>query len=460
MLNAGDTAWVLAGAALVMLMTPGLAFFYGGMVRAKSVLNMLMMNFICLAIVTVLWVLYGFGESFSNDAFGGLIGNFGNAGFANTWGHLAGLATAATGSSPAVPWPGSDAIPVLAFAMFQLMFAVITPALISGSIADRAKFWGWALFVVIWVTIVYFPVAHWVFSFDGYLGADAVGGWITNKLKAFDFAGGTAVHINAGAAGLALAIVLGKRKGWPKDTPRPHNVPFVLLGAALLWFGWYGFNAGSALSAGDLAGVAFTNTTVATAAAVLGWLLVEQLKFGKPTMLGAASGAVAGLVAITPACGFVTPLGSIAIGVIAGAVCALAVSLKYRFGFDDSLDVVGVHLVGGLVGTLLIGFFATSSVNSAGGDGLFYGGGWSQLGKQAVAAFAVLGYSFVPSLIIGFIIQAAGGSRVTTEEEVAGIDEAQHAESAYDFGGSAIGHGVPLPAPVPSANGPLEGSKA
>ncbi|NKQ56431.1 ammonium transporter [Amycolatopsis sp. K13G38] len=462
MLNAGDTAWVLASAALVMLMTPGLAFFYGGMVRVKSVLNMLMMNFICLAIVSVLWVLYGFGESFSSDAFGGLIGNFTHAGLSNTWGHLVGLATAATDTSPAVAWPGSDALPMLAFVMFQLMFAVITPALISGAIADRVKFWGWALFVVLWVTIVYFPVAHWVFSFDGFMGSDALGGWIANKLKAFDFAGGTAVHINAGAAGLALAIVLGKRKGWPRDVGRPHNIPFVLLGAALLWFGWYGFNAGSALSAGDLAGVAFTNTTVATAAAVLGWLLVEQLKFGKPTTLGAASGAVAGLVAITPACGFVTPLGSIAIGVIAGAVCALAISLKYRFGFDDSLDVVGVHLVGGLVGTLLIGFFASSSVNSAGGDGLFYGGGWSQLGKQAVAAFAVMGFSFIATLIIGFIIKAAGGFRVSTEDEVSGIDEAQHAESAYDFGGSVLGgHSATAPSPVPTKDGAaLEGSKA
>ncbi|WP_166463054.1 ammonium transporter [Amycolatopsis acidicola] len=462
MLNAGDTAWVLASAALVMLMTPGLAFFYGGMVRVKSVLNMLMMNFICLAIVSVLWVLYGFGETFSTDAFSGLIGNFEHAGFANTWGHLAGFATAATDTSAAVPWPGGDALPVLAFAMFQLMFAIITPALISGSIADRAKFWGWCLFVVVWVTIVYFPVAHWVFSFDGFMGADSAGGWIANKLKALDFAGGTAVHINAGAAGLALAIVLGKRKGWPRDTGRPHNVPFVLLGAALLWFGWYGFNAGSALSAGDLAGVAFTNTTVATAAAVIGWLIVEQLKFGKPTTLGAASGAVAGLVAITPACGFVTPLGSIAIGVIAGALCALAISLKYRFGFDDSLDVVGVHLVGGLVGTLLIGFFATTSVNSLGADGLFYGGGLAQLGKQAVAAFAVLGYSFVITLILGFIIKKAGGFRVSTEDEVSGIDEAQHAESAYDFGGPAFGgSGGNSPAPVPSKDGAaLEGSKA
>jgi Amt family ammonium transporter len=461
-LNSGDTAWVLAGAALVMLMTPGLAFFYGGMVRVKSVLNMLMMNFICLAVVAVLWLLYGFGETFSSDAFGGLIGNFDHAGLANSVGKLAGFATAATSSSPAVPWPGSDAIPVLAFVMFQLMFAVITPALISGAIADRAKFWGWTLFVALWVTIVYFPVAHWVFSFDGFIGADSLGGWISSKLKALDFAGGTAVHINAGAAGLALAIVLGKRKGWPKDTGRPHNVPFILLGASLLWFGWYGFNAGSALTAGDLAAVAFTNTTVATAAAVLGWLLVEQLKFGKPTTLGAASGAVAGLVAVTPACGYVGPLGALVIGVVAGALCALAVSLKYRFGFDDSLDVVGVHLVGGLVGTLLIGLFATTSVNSLGADGLFYGGGFTQLGRQAIAAFGVMLFSFVLTLIIGFVIKKLGGFRVSAEDEASGIDEAQHAESAYEFAG--IGGGSPLTpgAPPKSSDGaaPLERSKA
>ncbi|MER6878373.1 ammonia channel protein, partial [Amycolatopsis sp. NPDC000673] len=251
MLNAGDTAWVLISAALVMLMTPGLAFFYGGMVRAKSVLNMLMMNFIALAIVGVLWVLFGFSLSFGNDAFGGLVGNFDYAGLSDAFGKLVGLASE---GPPAVPWPGPDALPLLAFCMFQLMFAIITPALISGAIADRAKFWGWTLFVTIWVIVVYFPVAHWVFSFDGFTGKDAVGGWIANQLKALDFAGGTAVHINAGAAGLALALVLGKRKGWPKDTGRPHNVPFVLLGASLLWFGWYGFNAGSALGANDLAG--------------------------------------------------------------------------------------------------------------------------------------------------------------------------------------------------------------
>ncbi|MEV6910807.1 ammonium transporter [Amycolatopsis sp. NPDC051071] len=464
MLNAGDTAWVLASAALVMLMTPGLAFFYGGMVRAKSVLNMLMMNFIALAVVGVLWTLYGFTLSFGNDIGGGLLGNLDFAGLSDLSGKLAGFATAATGTAPEVAWPGADGLPLFAFVMFQLMFAIITPALISGAIADRVKFWGWTLFVAIWVTIVYFPVAHWVFSFNGFIGADAVGGWIANQLKALDFAGGTAVHINAGAAGLALAIVLGKRKGWPKNTGRPHNVPFVLLGAALLWFGWYGFNAGSALAANDLAAVAFTNTTVATAAAVLGWLLIEQVKVGKPTTLGAASGAVAGLVAITPAAGFVSPLGAIAIGLIAGVLCALAISLKFRFGFDDSLDVVGVHLVGGLVGTLLIGFFATTSVNSLGVDGLFYGGGLGQLGKQALAAGAVLVYSFVLTFLIGWVIKKLGGFRVSAEDEVSGIDEAQHAESAYDFTGSGGGGlGKPTTIPVKAPTGAatkLEESKA
>jgi ammonium transporter, Amt family len=433
--NAGDTAWVLVAAALVMIMTPGLAFFYGGMVRSKSVLNMLMMNFIALAVVSVLWVLFGFSLSFGNDVSGGLLGNLDFAGMANTVGKLAGYAVAVTDTAPAAPWPGPDAIPMLAFAMFQLMFAIITPALISGAVADRLKFWSWTIFVAVWVTIVYFPVAHWVFSFNGFIGADAVGGWIANNLKALDFAGGTAVHINAGAAGLALALVLGKRRGWPKDTGRPHNVPFVLLGASLLWFGWYGFNAGSALTAGDLASVAFTNTTVATAAAVLGWLIVEQIRYGKPTTLGAASGAVAGLVAITPACGYVSPLGSIAIGLIAGVVCAFAVSLKYKLGFDDSLDVVGVHLVGGIVGTLLIGFFGTTSVNSLGADGLFYGGGFTQLGRQAAAAFAVFGYSFVLTLIIAFLIKVTIGLRAKPEDEVTGLDEALHAERAYEFAG-------------------------
>jgi Amt family ammonium transporter len=338
--------------------------------------------------------------------------------------------------------------------MFQLMFAVITPALISGSIADRTKFWAWVLFVGLWCTIVYFPVAHWVFDFNGFTNTDPkgvsadMGGWIANKLKAFDFAGGTAVHINAGAAGLALALVLGKRKAWPRNVARPHNVPFTLLGAALLWFGWYGFNAGSALAAGDLASVAFTTTTIATAAALLGWIVVEQIRDGKPTTLGAASGAVAGLVAITPACGYVNPLGALVIGIAAGVICALAVGLKFRLGFDDSLDVVGVHLVGGIVGTLLIGFFADATVNSAGGNGLFYGGGWNQLWRQAVAAGSVLAFSFVGAYIIGWIINKTIGFRVSAEAEVTGIDEAEHAESAYEFTGPT-GHRTHVPSPEP-----------
>ncbi len=425
MVNAGSTAWVLASAALVMLMTPGLAFFYGGMVRSRSVLNMLMMNFMCLAIVGVLWCLYGFSLAFGNDSFAGLIGNFQFLGLGN-------MPTDAVGTDP-------DKIPLFAFAMFQLMFAVITPALISGAIPDRAKFWGWGVFVALWATIVYFPVAHWVFAFDGY---DAeFGGWIANSLGALDFAGGTAVHINAGAAGLALCLVLGKRRGWPRDPGRPHSLPFVLLGASLLWFGWFGFNAGSALGANSTAAIAFTNTMLATSAAILGWLVVEQVRDGKPTTLGAASGAVAGLVAITPACAYVNPMGALAVGVIAGAVCALCVSIKFKLGFDDSLDVVAVHLVGGLIGTLLIGLFGTTSLNSSSADGLFYGGGLSQLGIQAVAAFSVMIYSFVVTTILALIVKSTIGFRVTDEEESQGIDESQHAESGYDYSGLRIGGG-------------------
>ncbi|MEV6241083.1 ammonium transporter [Lentzea sp. NPDC051838] len=442
-MNTGDTAWVLISAALVMLMTPGLAFFYGGMVRSKSVLNMLMMSFISLAVVSILWVLYGYSLAFGNDLGAGLLGNFDNIGLKGIFGTVGG--------------PADHQFPTMAFVMFQLMFAIITPALISGAIADRAKFWGWTLFIGLWVTIVYFPVAHWVFAFSSADGS-VVGGWIANNLKALDFAGGTAVHINAGAAGLAVALVLGKRKGWPKEPMRPHNLPFVLLGAALLWFGWYGFNAGSALGANETAAVAFTTTTVATAAAVLGWLLVEQFRDGKPTTLGAASGAVAGLVAITPACAFVSPLGAIAIGVIAGALCSLAVGLKFRFGYDDSLDVVGVHLVGGLVGTLLIGFFGTTSINSAGADGLFYGGGFGLLGKQAIAAVAVLAFSFVLTFIIAFVVNKTVGFRADEESEVGGIDEAEHAESAYEFGAFSSARGANKGSVAAGATAVLEGS--
>jgi ammonium transporter, Amt family len=423
---------VLAGAALVMLMTPGLAFFYGGMVRSRSVLNMLMLNFSCLAVVTVLWVLYGYSIAFGNDGSGvGLFGDLEHAGMSSVIG-----ASITSGQG--------HTIPMFAYVMFQLMFAVITPALISGAIADRAKFWGWVVFVALWVTIVYFPVAHWVFDFTGYAtsvnGQPADGGWIANTLKAEDFAGGTAVHINAGAAGLALALVLGKRRGWPREAGRPHNLPWVLMGASLLWFGWYGFNAGSALAATDTAGLAFTNTTAATAAAVIGWLVTEQFRDGKPTTLGAASGAVAGLVAITPACAYVNTMGSLAIGVVAGVLCALAVALKFRFGFDDSLDVVGVHLVGGLVGTLLIGLFGTSTTGTSGAtDGLFYGGGLDQLWRQAVAAGAVLVYSFVVAAILGVLVNKTIGFRIDPEQEATGIDEAEHAETAYDFSGLAVG---------------------
>jgi Amt family ammonium transporter len=432
MLDAGDTAWVLVSAALVMLMTPGLAFFYGGMVRSNSVLNMLMMNFICLAVVGVIWMVFGYSRSFGNDAFAGLFGGDEFAGLGGTIGHLVGVAAA---GPPGVPWPGPDALPATAFVMFQLMFAVLTPALISGAIADRVRFWSWTLFVVLWVTVVYIPVAHWVFSFDGFTGPASHGGWIANVLKAEDFAGGTAVHINAGAAALALAIVLGRRTGWPRESMRPHNLPFVLLGAGLLWFGWYGFNAGSALSANDLAGVAFTNTTVAACTAVLGWLIVEQIRDGKPTALGAATGAVSGLVAITPACAFVTPVGALVIGVVAGVLCALAVGLKYRFEFDDSLDVVGVHLVGGMIGTLLIGFLGTRSVNPAalGENGLFYGGGLIQLGRQAAAAGAVMLYSFAMAFAIGILIKKTFGFRIEEKAEIAGIDEQEHAQRGYDY---------------------------
>lgn len=415
-MNTGDTAWILASASLVLLMTPGLAFFYGGMTRAKGVLNMMMMSFAALAIVPVLWVLYGYSFAFSPGG-NGLLGGFERLGFDNV-----GVET---------PY---GTIPEFVFAGFQLMFAIITVALISGAIADRAKFSAWVVFVVVWVSVVYFPVAHWVFDF----GDD--GGWIATKLEAVDFAGGTAVHINAGAAGLALAIVLGRRTGWKKDPMRPHNLPFVLLGAGLLWFGWFGFNAGSAVGANGLAGLAFVNTAVATGAAIVGWLAYEFVKEKKGTSLGAASGAVAGLVAITPAAGALSPFGSVVLGLIAGAVCAAAVSLKWKMNIDDSLDVVGVHLVGGLIGTVLIGFLATTSTGGgAPVDGLFYGGDAALLGKQVLAAVVVMVFSFVLTAVIGFVIDKTMGFRIDDESEVTGIDQVEHLESAYDYTGGSGG---------------------
>ena len=422
-IDTGDTAWLLASSALVLLMTPGLAFFYGGMVRVKSVLNMLMMSFGTIALVSVLWVIYGYSLAFGTDSFHGLIGDLSHLGLSDTINSTSGT------------------LPMLVFVAFQLMFAIITPALISGAIADRAKFGAWMVFVALWATVVYFPVAHWVFFFDG-----GKGGWIGDRLGALDFAGGTAVHINAGAAGLALALVLGKRHGWPKEQFKPHNLPLVLLGAGLLWFGWFGFNAGSALAANGQAAVAFVNTQVATAGALLAWLIVEKLRDGHATTLGAASGAVAGLVAITPACASVSPLGAIGVGVAAGALCSLSVGLKYRLGFDDSLDVVAVHLVGGIVGSLIIGFLATPTVTGIltgnGPAGLFYGGGLAQLGKQTIAVVAVASYSFVLTWLIGKAIDKTMGFRIPVEDEVNGIDTTTHAESGYDFvgggGGSAF----------------------
>ena len=431
--SSGDTAWVLTSAALVLLMTPGLALFYGGMVRAKSVLNMMMMSFGALGLISVLWVLYGYTLAFGNDVGGGLIGNLDFAG-------LSGLLTA----DPLGGVAGEAAgIPPLAFVGFQAVFAIITVALISGAIADRARFGSWLVFAGVWATLVYFPVAHWVFAFDGYTAE--MGGWIANDLEAVDFAGGTAVHINAGAAGLALALVLGKRVGFGKEPIRPHNLTLVMIGAGLLWFGWFGFNAGSALGAGNTASVAWVNTLVATAAASLSWIATERVRDGHATSLGAASGVVAGLVAITPACAAVNPVGAILVGAVAGALCALAVGLKYRFGYDDSLDVVGVHLVGGVVGTLLVGVLATSKA-PAGVDGLLYGGGVDQLWRQAVAAGAVAVFSFVLAYLIAVGIQRSIGFRLDEETEVTGVDLATHAESAYELG-SVSGTGYrPSPA--------------
>jgi len=411
MLDTGNTAWVLTAAAMVLLMIPGLAFFYGGMVRSKSVLNMLMMVMGAAFVVMILWVLFGYSMAFGTDQ-NGLIGN----------------PTEFFGLEGLMADDPEASLPAMAFVSFQAMFAALTVGLIAGAIADRVKFGAWLVFGGIWAIIVYFPVAHWVWS---------AGGWIF-EMGVIDFAGGTAVHINAGAAALALAIVIGRRVGWPKTPMRPHNLTLVMIGAGLLWFGWFGFNAGSALAADNSASVVFLNTFVATAAAGLAWLAVEKIRDGHATSLGAASGIVAGLVAITPACSSVSPIGAIVIGIVAGVLCALAVGLKYKLGYDDSLDVVGVHLVGGLVGTLLIGVLATEAA-PAGVNGLLYGGGADQLGKQAIGAFAVLFYSLIVAAIIALIIKAARGFRVDEDVEVSGIDLAVHAESGYELGDSGGG---------------------
>jgi Amt family ammonium transporter len=400
-------------------MTPGLAFFYGGMVKAKSVVSMMMLSFGSLGLIAVLWVLYGYAISFSNggsDTFIGIDGWFGiDTSF------LGLTAQVADAAAPA------GAFPSMAFVAFQATFAIITVALISGAIADRAKFGAWMIFAGVWATVVYFPVANWVFNFTLEDGKVVDGGWIVYGLGVIDFAGGTAVHINAGAAGLALAIVLGKRFGFSKGITQPHNVPLTLLGVALLWFGWFGFNAGSELAADGIAAIAFINTLAAPAAAMLGWIIIEKFKHGKATSIGAGSGAIAGLVAVTPACASLDPVYAILLGLVAGALCALAVDLKFSFGFDDSLDVVGIHLVGGIVGTLWIGVFGN-------GVGAAFGHGWHQFAMQAAGAGAVLVYSFVLALIIGFVIEKTIGFRVKAQDEIAGIDTVVHGEEAYAFG--------------------------
>ena len=416
-INSGDTAWVLASGALVLFMTPALAIFYGGMVRAKSALNMMMMSFAAIGVTTIIWVLYGYSLAFG-ESHGGLIGGLDHLGLASTLDQVVG--------------PEGHQIPVLAFAMFQLTFAVITVALLSGAIADRAKFGSWVIFVAVWITLVYLPVAHWAFA-----SQNGNGGWIIDKLHALDFAGGTVVEINSGAAALALAIVLGKRDGFKRDPMRPHNMPLVLLGAGMLWFGWFGFNAGSALSAGSLAATAMINTQIATAAAAMTWIAYEKKRDGKATTLGVASGAVAGAVAITPACGFINPLGALILGLIAGVVSAWAVTRKYKFGYDDSLDVVGVHGVGGILGMLAIGFLATITANEAGANGLFFHGGTAQLGRQVIALLAAALFSFVATWIIATIIQKTIGFRVYRDDELTGLDTTFHAESAYDITGNS-----------------------
>lgn len=430
-LDTGDTAWLLAATALVLLMTPGLALFYGGMVRTKSVLNMLMMSFVSIALVTVVWLLAGYSLAFDGDAFGGLVGGLGHLG-------MAGIG----------PGTLTGSVPTLLFTTFQLTFAIVTAALISGAIADRTRFAAWLVFVPVWTLLVYAPVAHWVWG---------PGGWIKDSLGALDFAGGLVVEIASGASGLALALVVGPRIGFKKDAMRPHNLPMVMLGAGLLWFGWLGFNGGSALGANGLAAASMLNTLVAGCTGLLGWLFVEQRRDGHPTTFGAASGAVAGLVAITPACGTVGIVGGAAVGLSAGVVCSYAVGWKFRLDYDDSLDVVGVHFVGGIVGTLLIGLFATTTM-TGGPEGLLYGGGAAQLGRQSVAVLAVAAYTFLMTYGIGKAIDRLMGLRASAEEELTGLDQTLHAESAYDHG--ALGHGAALATEARPATGPRPARRA
>jgi Amt family ammonium transporter len=404
-MNSGDTAFMLVATAMVMLMTPGLALFYGGMVRAKNVLATLMQSFLCLGIVSILWVLFGYSMAFGPDV-GGVVGDL-------SWAGLKGVGTGIG--------PYSDTIPHLLFAAFQLMFAVITPALITGAFAERIKFSAYLLFTIFWTTLVYFPVCHWVWG----------GGWISGH-GGLDFAGGTVIHINSGAAALVAAIMIGKRKGWGREPFHPHNLGMTLLGAGILWFGWFGFNAGSALSAGEIATVAFFATQVASGAAAISWIIMEWITQGRPTTLGAASGAIAGLVAITPGSGFVGPVSAIIIGLVAGALCYFAVLAKSRLGYDDALDVVGVHGVGGLWGALATGLFASTAINPGGHDGLFFGNP-SLLGIQAMDAFSTIIYSVIVTYIILKAIDLTIGLRVSREDEIQGLDLTQHSETAYSL---------------------------
>jgi ammonium transporter, Amt family len=437
-MNTGDTAWVLGACALVMFMTPGLALFYGGMVRAKNVLGTLMHSIFALGLVSVLWVVIGYTLAFGPDQ-GHLIGGLDHLGFAGV------------GQTPNPEL--APTIPHQAFAIFQMMFAIITPALITGAFAERMRFSGYVSFTALWLLLVYSPLAHWVW---------APGGWI-RELGALDFAGGTVVHINAGIAALAAVLVVGKRKGFGREAFVPHNLTLTILGAGMLWFGWFGFNAGSALAANGLAASAFLATNLGAAAGACGWALMDARKERKSTTLGVASGAVAGLVAITPASGFVGPMAAIAIGLIGGMVCAWAVGLKFRFGYDDSLDVVGVHMVGGMVGALLTGVFADLAVNDAGAAGLLSGGGLTLLGTQAVAVAATIAYSLAATTAILKLVDATIGLRVADEEETAGLDLSQHSEVGYAFpegGTHSPAPGPPATAPTPSAARIPQGGEA
>ena len=405
-IDSGDTAWLLFSSALVLIMTPALGFFYGGMVRKKNVLATIMQSFWAICIISIVWVLWAYSMAFG-PSIHGLIGDL-------SWFGLNGVGQ---GSSPI----GSPKVPHLAFMAFQMMFAIITPALITGAFAERMKFSAYTIFIVLWATFVYAPIAHWVWNPAGWL----------SKLGALDFAGGTVVHINAGIAALVAAIVVGKRKGYLEVPIMPNNIGYTVLGASLLWFGWFGFNAGSAITSGGLASLAFVTTNTATAAAALGWAFTEWAHKGRPTVLGAASGAVAGLVAITPAAGFVTPMGAIAIGVIAGMICYGAVNLRPKLGYDDSLDVVGVHGLGGLWGAIATGIFASPAVNPA-GRGLLYGNPHQVL-IQLLACSVTLIWSGVMTYIILKVIDAVVGLRVTEQEEELGLDLSQHDESGYNL---------------------------